>query len=204
MFISLIGAIAINFTPARYVLKGAGFFVGLQIFVLIPLQSHYPRYRRLFSVTEWLLWDVPTDAEFAIEQLAELETESMNTLRRPSIVSATISQASVPVSAPVTARDVPIAAAHKESIPITESSIDPDPLVEGNILSFKRESPGLIQVEHSATWNGTKGALMLHQNSLQYHVSKISKVVHKEPIMISLNSIAKFRKVTNIFRSVMV
>ncbi|RUS16449.1 LOW QUALITY PROTEIN: hypothetical protein BC937DRAFT_91183 [Endogone sp. FLAS-F59071] len=53
--------------PARLVIRAILFLLGVEFFVLLPVQSHFPRYRRLFSITEWLLWDVPTDAEWAIE-----------------------------------------------------------------------------------------------------------------------------------------
>jgi hypothetical protein len=56
---------------------------GFEFFVLMPLRSHYPRYRRLFSIIEWFLWDVPNDSEFAMEIIrkrhrsAELDSDEV-------------------------------------------------------------------------------------------------------------------------------
>lgn len=49
----------------------------------MPLRSHYPRYRRLFSIIDWFLWDVPNDSEFALEIIrkrhrsAEMDSEEI-------------------------------------------------------------------------------------------------------------------------------
>lgn len=45
----------------------AFFYVGFEFFVLQALRSHYPRHRRLFNILNLLLWDVPNDAEYAME-----------------------------------------------------------------------------------------------------------------------------------------
>lgn len=56
---------------------------GFEFFVLMPLRSHYPRYRRLFSIIEWFLWDVPNDSELAMEIIrkrhrsAELDSDEV-------------------------------------------------------------------------------------------------------------------------------
>lgn len=65
--------VAIRVTPARLVLKAMAHFMVIEIFVLMTLQVHFPRYRRLFSPIEWLLWDIPTDAEYALEQYTKAE-----------------------------------------------------------------------------------------------------------------------------------
>ena len=63
----------VQVTPARYILKGIAHFLVIELFVLMALQTHFPRYRRLFSPVEWLLWDIPTDAEYALEQYSKAE-----------------------------------------------------------------------------------------------------------------------------------
>lgn len=42
-------------------------YLGFEFFVLQALRSHYPRHRRLFNILNLLLWDVPNDAEYAME-----------------------------------------------------------------------------------------------------------------------------------------
>jgi len=67
---------------------------GFEFFVLMPLRSHYPRYRRLFSIIEWFLWDVPNDSEFAMEIIrkrhrsADMDNEEIAShLRASSMLS---------------------------------------------------------------------------------------------------------------------
>ncbi|KAF9576763.1 hypothetical protein BGW38_008110, partial [Lunasporangiospora selenospora] len=47
------------------VLPAIGFAIGVEFFMLLPLQKYYPRFSHLFSPVEWVLWDVPTNAELA-------------------------------------------------------------------------------------------------------------------------------------------
>ncbi|KAL9547032.1 hypothetical protein MBANPS3_006374 [Mucor bainieri] len=60
-------SVFLTFIPLRYVGKTAFFYLGFEFFVLQALRSHYPRHRRLFNILNLLLWDVPNDAEYAME-----------------------------------------------------------------------------------------------------------------------------------------
>lgn len=53
--------------PQKYTAKLFFLWLGFEFFVLQPLRSHYPRHRRLFNITDWLLWGVPNDAEYALQ-----------------------------------------------------------------------------------------------------------------------------------------
>jgi hypothetical protein len=101
---------------------------GFEFFVLMPLRSHYPRYRRLFSIIEWFLWDVPNDSEFAMEIIrkrhrsADLDHEDIaSQLRASSLLS-----------------DRKLDDSDVDSID-TESITPPQPTASGNI-SPKRAS----------------------------------------------------------------
>ncbi|KAL7752799.1 hypothetical protein RI367_001801 [Sorochytrium milnesiophthora] len=59
--------------PARFLIKPTAVIIGLEFFVLVPLQNRFPRYRRLFSLGHLALWTFPTDAEWAIQQYAQRE-----------------------------------------------------------------------------------------------------------------------------------
>ncbi|KAG0365919.1 hypothetical protein BC939DRAFT_437025 [Gamsiella multidivaricata] len=50
-------------------IPGIGFFLGVEFFILLPLQHYYPRFSHVFSPLELLLWDVPTNAELAVEMM---------------------------------------------------------------------------------------------------------------------------------------
>lgn len=56
-----------TFLPLRYTTRLLFLYIGFEFFVLQALRSHYPRYRRVFNVIDWLLWGVPNDTEYAME-----------------------------------------------------------------------------------------------------------------------------------------
>lgn len=68
----------VTLAPAHYVWKAFFFFIGFTFFCLMPLQSHYPRYRRPLSPIWWVLWGSPTDAQFAVQLLRRRHLESAN------------------------------------------------------------------------------------------------------------------------------
>ena len=45
------------------------FIVGGAFFLCWPVSSHYPKYRYLVSPLKWVLWDIPTDAEWSFMYL---------------------------------------------------------------------------------------------------------------------------------------
>lgn len=69
----------VTFIPAYWIWKMFFFFVGFTFFCLLPLQSHYPRYRRPLSPIWWALWGAPTDAQFAIQLLRRRQVEKAQT-----------------------------------------------------------------------------------------------------------------------------
>ncbi|GAN06987.1 hypothetical protein MAM1_0144c06477 [Mucor ambiguus] len=67
LFAICTSSVFLTFIPLRYVGKTTFFYIGFEFFVLQALRSHYPRHRRLFNILNLLLWDVPNDAEYAME-----------------------------------------------------------------------------------------------------------------------------------------
>ncbi|KAI7893134.1 uncharacterized protein EV154DRAFT_502575 [Mucor mucedo] len=53
--------------PFKLIGKMVFLHIGIEFFVLQALRSYYPRHRRLFNILNLLLWDVPNDAEYALE-----------------------------------------------------------------------------------------------------------------------------------------
>ena len=45
--------------------------VGCSFFLTYPLATRLPRYRRLFSAWRWIVWDIPSEAEWSIRKLQE-------------------------------------------------------------------------------------------------------------------------------------
>ncbi|KAI1611708.1 hypothetical protein EDD36DRAFT_297308 [Exophiala viscosa] len=64
----------ITLTPTWLLVQVTFIFVGFDFFVLTPLGVRYPQYRLLVSPWTWLLWEIPTHADWAIARLqAEAE-----------------------------------------------------------------------------------------------------------------------------------
>ncbi|KAI8353836.1 hypothetical protein B0O80DRAFT_64038 [Mortierella sp. GBAus27b] len=57
------------------VVPAIGFFIGVEYFILLPLQRYYPRFSHVFSPVEWILWNVPTNAEIALDMLSTPQVE---------------------------------------------------------------------------------------------------------------------------------
>ena len=53
----------------RYCMRIVWFIVGGSFFLCWPLSSHYPKYRFLLDPFMWILWDIPTNAEWAVRYL---------------------------------------------------------------------------------------------------------------------------------------
>lgn len=48
-----------------FCVKVTGFIAGGSFFLCWPIASHHPKYRYLVSPFKWVLWDIPTDAEWS-------------------------------------------------------------------------------------------------------------------------------------------
>ena len=54
-----------------FCVKVTGFVAGGSFFLCWPIASHHPRYRYLVSPFKWVLWDIPTDAEWSFQYLRQ-------------------------------------------------------------------------------------------------------------------------------------
>ena len=52
-----------------FCVKVTGFIAGGSFFLCWPIASHHPKYRYLVSPFKWVLWDIPTDAEWSFQYL---------------------------------------------------------------------------------------------------------------------------------------
>ena len=70
------------FADTAFCLKIIWFVVGGSFFVCWPVSSLYPRYRYLVSPFKWVLWDVPTHAEWSFQYLRRHCQESRESMIR--------------------------------------------------------------------------------------------------------------------------
>ncbi|KAG0044049.1 hypothetical protein BGZ83_010721 [Gryganskiella cystojenkinii] len=66
------------------VVPAVGFFIGCEFFFLLPLQRKYPRFSHVFSPVEWVLWNVPTNAELVVEILSRQQEEERRRVEHTS------------------------------------------------------------------------------------------------------------------------
>ena len=57
------------FTDMEFCMKIVWFIIGGAFFLCWPISSHYPKYRYLVSPFKWVLWDIPTNAEWSFTYL---------------------------------------------------------------------------------------------------------------------------------------
>ena len=53
----------------EFCMKIVWFIIGGSYFLCWPVSSHYPKYRYLVSPFKWVLWDIPTNAEWSFAYL---------------------------------------------------------------------------------------------------------------------------------------
>ena len=57
------------FTDMAFCMKIVWFIMGGSFFLCWPISSLYPKYRYLVSPFKWILWDIPTHAEWSFQYL---------------------------------------------------------------------------------------------------------------------------------------
>ncbi|KAF1803376.1 hypothetical protein V8B55DRAFT_1504990 [Mucor lusitanicus] len=104
LFVICTSSVFLTFIPLRYVGKMTFFYLGFEFFVLQALRSHYPRHRRLFNILNLLLWDVPNDAEYAMEVVRL--SRPIKVTSNDSTSSASSTSTSTSTSADLTRRNL--------------------------------------------------------------------------------------------------
>lgn len=59
----------ITFTPTWLLVQMSFFIFGVSFFILTPIGYHYPKYELLTSPMTWMMWGIPTHADWAIARL---------------------------------------------------------------------------------------------------------------------------------------
>ena len=59
------------FADMRFCMRLVWFIIGGGFFFCWPIATRYPKYRYLVDPLKWIFWDIPTNAEWSIQQLQE-------------------------------------------------------------------------------------------------------------------------------------
>lgn len=152
----LIGAWALflSILPGYLQLKLLLLWAWFQFFVIWPLQDRYPRYRRALNPLWYLLWNVPNDAECAMEVLRERATKAQAAQEDASEIA---DRRSLSVSdLPRNARTKSLSSLSQISLALTDE-LDGQP-VEGKHFAIYRGVPGnLILTSAEVYFNSMKG-----------------------------------------------
>lgn len=71
------------FTDMEFCMKIVWFIAGGAFFLCWPISSQYPKYRYLVSPIKWMLWDIPTHAEWSFLYLrSQAQIARENLIRR--------------------------------------------------------------------------------------------------------------------------
>ena len=122
---------------AHCVFKTFMFLLGFTFFALMPLQAHYPRYRRPLNPLWWLVLGSPTDAQYAVQLLRERHQRQQNWLQQ---YQASDSGAS---DSRKQAYDEPLSPSHMHEV--RREELDASPVQDKRPLSNKRLGSFLCQ-----------------------------------------------------------
>jgi hypothetical protein len=75
------------FTDMAFCMKIVWFVAGGWFFLCFPIASRYPKYRYLMDPGKWILWDIPTNAEWSIEFLQDKAKKQHKEMNRRAHVS---------------------------------------------------------------------------------------------------------------------
>jgi hypothetical protein len=77
-------------TDMAFCVKIIWFVAGGWFFLCFPIASRFPKYRYLMDPAKWILWDIPTDAEWSIEYLQRKVSEQQEQIDRKQHANQTI------------------------------------------------------------------------------------------------------------------
>lgn len=181
-----------------FCVKVTGFIAGGSFFLCWPIASHHPKYRYLVSPFKWVLWDIPTDAEWSFQYLrrrAQISREQIIKMKVDKVHQFEDANPRVGVYAGQTTVIPRIALAmdehDNEANSIHNNGYDDDEeswhsaessssvLEDTDILSFRAQS------------GGSRGRLVIYANGIRF----IRSFKRKELWRRSFLEIAEMRKI---------
>lgn len=164
----------ITFCSAHTVFKTILFMVGFTFFCLMPLQAHYPRYRRPLNPLWWLVLGSPTDAQYAVQILRQRHQRHQKWLQEHHPEQAISSDFTMPMP------DLPTTPSHVHEMR-REDTVEAQP-PEKKPLSNKRVGSFLCQ------HHGMPGHLIITPTHLyfnplhivgsgKHHLTRLSDII---------------------------
>ncbi|KAI9834551.1 MAG: hypothetical protein M1819_002927 [Sarea resinae] len=176
------------FADMAYCMKIFWFIVGLAFFVCWPIASHYPRYRVLVSPFRWVLWGIPTNAEWAFHYLREQAQINREKLLEQKVEDGSIDGGATPIT-PVYIGDYSLDRYKKDESELEDGNghqngddsddeadspvwheTSPSKLLEGDdIVSFRCQ------------WSGNPGRLIVFPTGIRFMRHLVRKELWRRP-----------------------
>ena len=175
-------------TDTAYCMKIVWFIVGGFFFLSWPISSHHPKYRYLASPFKWVLWDIPTHAEWSFRYLrrqAQLSREKMIGQKVEKNYAAKVA-ASPPLD-PSSAAGVPQFKLEDTNASTMSSDTDEDWHSVQSISSILSEKD--IKA-FRAQWQGVRGRLIIYSSGVRF----VRGLVKKEMWDVPFIEMAEMRK----------
>lgn len=86
------------FADMEFCMKIVWFIVGGAFFLCWPVSSRYPKYRYLVSPFKWMLWDIPTNAEWSLAYLRRQAQITRERIIKEKVEEAHFRELANPVS----------------------------------------------------------------------------------------------------------
>ncbi|MCJ1407476.1 hypothetical protein MMC19_001547 [Ptychographa xylographoides] len=190
------------FTDMRFCMKVFWFAVGMAFFTTLPISSRYPKYRLLVSPFKWILWEIPTNAEWSLSYLRRQAQFS----REKMIVHKVDDRLSAESRDPVLSSYTGHLDTHLDSSASVDGNGDDDDDDTIDTASFHSATSATSILSQSSiltfrvTHNSRPGNLTIHSSSLRFLPDKGRHISHPSTTTssswtISFLDLAELRKI---------
>lgn len=197
-----ITTIMVTILPSWLIWKIIFFFLGFTFFILLPLQSHYPRFRRPLSPIWWALWGAPTDAQFAIQLLRRRHLERQYAKHPPTEAELDISDEDLKTSDQAAASGVKRQPSSGSGIKNRlKHSSAAHAIAYGSMRPFTEAEGGLVDLRDTKVLNGQVtskprklGSFFCQHHGVPGHLHVNTKMLYFVALHSHVNKEGKGRK----------
>ncbi|KAG0009584.1 hypothetical protein BGZ80_002240 [Entomortierella chlamydospora] len=153
------------------VLPAIGYAIGVEYFILLPMQHYYPRYSHLFSPVEWILWGVPTNAELAVEMLTRQRegAEGIDDTFEPTAHEEEVEQDSASVAGLSPASKIK----HEYQKRIRGMSLSGTSVMSESSSADNADSSAQDKNEFHCTMRGKPGKLVITEEAIMFRSARL-------------------------------
>ncbi|KAI9822581.1 MAG: hypothetical protein M1827_000300 [Pycnora praestabilis] len=183
------------FTDMAFCIKIVTFVSGGAFFVCWPIASLYPKYRYLVSPIKWVLWDIPTHAEWSFQYLRREAQKSREQMIRRKVEEGYVNEVKNPVTETYTGninvqKFVYTGPLERDDM-ISNSSDDDNAEDWHSVSSSASILHGSDVMSFRSYWDGAVGRLIVYSSGVRF----VRSLKKKELWNRSYLQLAEMRKV---------